>query len=810
MKRLHIQRLAILFLAISTWQAATAAIVTAKPTNLIGADTPAAPSDTPEFRRNDVGIQFYRFSIDQDALSGAPDQSALNQPLDNAARMFVRGSHFYRVGPDGRANTGDDTRLRLYGINLSFATNFPSDADAVRLAKRLRKLGFNAVRLHHMDTSPGTEDNPPRSLLTPGPYPSFNPVAVARLRNFIGVLKQEGIYVNLNLHVGYRFRPAVDQLPPLDNKAQETAMGAPVNVYYPRMVALQEDYARQLIRALNLRGNPALAMVEINNESSLLAAWQRREWSSAVPKAYEPELKKQWQAWVMRRYGAYAKACNAWKTCSDDSAPPLLTPIDADYAASKIAQWRDKLSGKLHTLATRLLGPSDPGIPSDAGEAIRLRDFLQFLADTDRAYFERMRRAIHEETDPLVPVTGTQMSYGGALNFDSQSGMDYIDEHFYIDHPDYPGKAWDRYDWRFHDSAASGGEISRILGLALRRDARKPFVVSEFNQPFPNRQSSEIQPLMAAVAAAQDWDGLFFFDYMDGDNWSDIPSAFTLAGDWGKFAQTGQSALIFRRGLVAPLPAQINVPLQPQARLAIASLRDVSAFDTHLAIAAGVTPELAAQARIAIDVTGTAQGKQTPIAADAPLHSPNGQFDYVPLQRTIELRTDQMRAFIGFLQTRKVGDAAASATLVGKGRGFASILVTALDNRKLDASRHLLISTAAAVTGTQAGSSPQRPKEIVRYKNDSQWMTLEADPGITGRPSGARDVEGPVWMERSQVQLNLRTQARRASVYPLDGSGKRMAALGANRVTLADGVLTILMQADPAEASPWYEVVADE
>lgn len=810
MKRAHIERLARLALVAWVWHtvATTSMAAVAAPTSMIGADTQAA--EMPEFRRNDAGIQFYRFGIDQDALSGAPDQSALNQPLNNAARLFVRGSHFYRAGPDGRANSGDDTRVRLYGINLSFATNFPSDADAVRLAKRLRKLGFNAVRLHHMDTSPGTQDNPPRSLLTPGPYPSFNPTALARLRNFIGVLRQEGIYVNLNLHVGYRFRPAIDQLPPLDNKAQETELGAPVHVYYPRMVALQEDFARQLIRALDLRGNPALAMVEINNESSLLAAWQRREWSAAVPKAYEPELKKQWQAWVMRRYGSYAKACGAWQTCSGDAAPPLLTPTDADYAASKIVQWRDKLDGKLRALATRLLGPTDPGIPSDAGEAVRLRDFLQFLADTDRAYFERMRRVVHEETDPLVPVTGTQMGYGGVLNFDSQAGMDYIDEHFYIDHPDYPGKAWDRYDWRLRDSAASGGEILRILGLSLRRDARKPFVVSEFNQPFPNRQSSEIQPLMAAIAAAQDWDGLFFFDYMDGDNWSDTPSAFTLSGDWGKFAQTGQSALIFRRGLVAPLPTQINVPLQQQARLAIASVRDIGAFDTHLAVASGVTPELASQARVAIDVNGTPQGKQTPIAANATLHSPNGQFDYAPLQRMIELRTDQMRAFIGFLQTRKAGDAAVSASLVGKGRGFASIVITSLDNRKLEASRHVLVSLAAAVTGTQAGSAPQRPKEIVRYKNDSQWMTLEADPGITGRPSGARDVEGPVWMERSQVQLSLRTQARRASVYPLDGSGKRMVALGANRVSLAGGVLTVLMQADAAEASPWYEVVADE
>ncbi|WP_016834049.1 cellulase family glycosylhydrolase [Herbaspirillum lusitanum] len=534
------------------------------------------------FTIGDNGIAYFNFAIDEDKLGGAPDRSAMNQALDAGSRIFVRNGHFYRVGPDNRPNTADDARVRLYGINLSFSANFPSDADAVRLAQRLRKLGINAVRLHHMDTSPGTQDNPPRSLLTPGPYPTFNPVAVSRLRNFIDALKQQGIYVDLNLHVGYRFRPAVDQLPPLDGKNEATPLGAPVHVYYPRMVALQEDYARQLIRALGLRNNPALAMVEINNESSLLAAWQRREWTEAVPRAYEAELRKQWQEWLVRRYGSTTKACTTWNTCvSSSSVVPLLTPTDA----SQIGQWRDRLDGKFKSLTAKVLGPTDPGTPNTSGEALRVRDFLLFLADTDRAYFNRLRQVVQSETDVLVPVTGTQMGYGGVLNFDSQAQMDYIDEHFYIDHPDFPGPAWDRNDWRIRNSAASDGELNRLLALSLRRDIRKPFVVSEYNQPFPNKQGSEIQPLMAAIGAAQDWDGLFFFDYMDGDNWAATPSAFTLAGDWSKYAATGQSAMLFRNGLVGTLqkqtgalrqspPCAIQAPLKRIYRCATASRRN--------------------------------------------------------------------------------------------------------------------------------------------------------------------------------------------------------------------------------------------
>jgi hypothetical protein len=769
---------------------------------------PSAPASQPiDFTRGDNGLQYFNFAIDEDKLAGAPDRSAMNQPLDASARIFVRNGHFYKVGTDNQPNTSDDQRVRLYGINLTFATNFPSDSDAVRLAQRLRKLGINAVRLHHMDTSPDTKDNPPRSLLTPGPYPSFNQVAITRLRNLINALKQQGIYVNLNLHVGYRFRPTVDQLPVLDGKADATAMGAPLNVYYPRMVALQENYARQLIRALGLRNNPALAMVEINNESSLLAAWQRREWPQAVPKAYEPELRRQWQVWVRQHYGSTAKACAAWKTCvSSDSEIELLTPTDA----SQVRQWRDRIDGKLRSLTEKFLGANDPGTPNNTGEAIRVRDFLMFLTDTDRAYFNRLRQVVHSETDALVPVTGTQMGYGGVLNFDSQSQMDYIDDHFYIDHPDFPGPAWDRNDWRIHNNAASDGDLSRLLGLALRRDLRKPFVISEYNQPFPNKQGSEILPLMAAVAAAQDWDGLFFFDYLDGDNWATTPSSFTLSGDWGKYAAIGQSAMLFRQGLVATLPAQLNIPLSVEARRAIASSRDYGAFETHLAVRYGVTPELATQARLGMDLSGAARLDKQTAPGNAPLRSPNGEFEFQAQQRVVQIKTPQARGFFGFVMMHRVGDDNLALELLGKSRGFTGVLLTALDQRPIAASHHLLISASSAITGTQPGSMPLRPKELVRYKNDPKWWTLEPDSGMNDKPSGPRDVDGPLWLERNQLRLSLRTRANRLSVYPLDGSGKRMAPLDSNRVTLNNGMATLLLQAEIAQASLWYEIVADE
>src|SRR5436305_4169919 len=91
----------------------------------------------------------YHISIDQDRVSGAADFSFLNHPLAAADRVFVKNGHFYTVGPDLKPNTPDDQRVRFFGVNLAFGANFPEEETARKIARRLRRLGVNLVRLHH-------------------------------------------------------------------------------------------------------------------------------------------------------------------------------------------------------------------------------------------------------------------------------------------------------------------------------------------------------------------------------------------------------------------------------------------------------------------------------------------------------------------------------------------------------------------------------------------------------------------------------------------------------------------------------------
>lgn len=241
---------------------------------------------------------FYPFPIDQDGLTGAPDFSFLNNPLEAKDRIFVRDGQFFRVGADLEPQTNDDERVRFFGVNLAFGANFPTAEDAPRIARRLRRMGVNLVRFHHMDSQPDSNPANANSILTTGPYPTFNSVSMGRLRTFLDALKAEGIYANINLKVGYVFRPAVDQVPALPAGVAFPSQSKPLHMIEPRMVALQAEYAQRLLGELALRDDPVLALVELNNETSLLYSWQTGEFDQTVVGEYAAEAQRQWNTYL--------------------------------------------------------------------------------------------------------------------------------------------------------------------------------------------------------------------------------------------------------------------------------------------------------------------------------------------------------------------------------------------------------------------------------------------------------------------------------------------------------------------------------
>jgi hypothetical protein len=704
---------------------------------------------------------FFPFSVDQDKLTGAPDFSFLNHPLEASDRVFVRDGHFYRVGRDLKPNTADDERVRLFGLNLAFGGNFPTEADAQRIAKRLRRLGVNLVRLHHLDSNPDANPENANSTLTTGAYPTLNPVSIRRLRVFLNALRAEGIYANLNLKIGYQFRPDVDRIPSMPENMEIPFQSKPLHMFYPRMVELQVEYATKLIRALELKGDPVLAMVEINNESSMLEAWQRGQMQRFVLGAYQAELQKQW---------------NAFRHARGRSGEDIPLVAAADAAV-------------------------DPKLTDE---------FLLFLTESDRNYLGKMMGAVRATTDSLTPVTGTQMGYGGLLNLDSHAQMDYLDNHFYIDHYNFPHKSWDARDWRIRDSSAVGTGLSAYLNMAIARQAGRPYTVSEFNQPYPNRQAAEIDPEFAAFAAFQDWDGLIHFAYSHSHSWDhSLPGGFDINGDWQKFASFGQSAWLFRSGAIKSGKTLIEIPVSADLQLQAGREKRNGNIAAFLNSVAAYDPAVALLHRVAL-VKKTAT--ELPSAAKGPLASPfrsdTGELGYDRDQKIFVIDTPQAAGVFGFLGTdRAVTAGACDVRLQPGSRGFAAILVTALDGKPLRESARMLLSTPGYTLATLAGTDPPRRPRLVPYPGTTDWWTFEPDPAFPDKPSGGRNAAAPVWMERVESVVTVHSTARTITVYPLDGAGARRAPLPASAVEAVSGGFRIHLQGEGQEFSPWYEIV---
>jgi hypothetical protein len=183
----------------------------------------------------------------------------------------------------------------------------------------------------------------------------------------------------------------------------------------------------------------------------------------------------------------------------------------------------------------------------------RILDRMVFLAETEKAYFDGMRSYIKKDLGCRALVTGTIVF--GPLGLYAQSDMDFIDSHAYWQHPSFPGRPWDSANWLIEQRPMTDHpDQATLFRIAAERLAGKPFTLSEYNHPAPLDAQAECIPMVASFAAAQNWDGVWLFDYASGmSDWnrqtmSGFFSMDTNPAKWG-FVRAG--AAIFNGGRAA-------------------------------------------------------------------------------------------------------------------------------------------------------------------------------------------------------------------------------------------------------------------
>ena len=273
-------------------------------------------------------VDWFPFAIPvfEDAAP-AYDLSGLNEkPAGASGWIGVEGEHFV----DGRGKP-----VRLFGGNLTAHACFPDPERAPAIARHLARSGCNVVRLHFLDnqwTWGGQQEL--TSLLTFANDPvrvGLNPEGIRRLDAFIAALKAEGVYVNVNLHVGREY--------PGSPKLTHNSKG--VDQFMPDMIQGLKDYARILLTHVNphtklaYKDDPAVAILEISNEDSLvLNPW----WIEQLGGPPRDELAKRWNAWLRKKYARTAALQSAWgvyRGCEGDDILP----------AGGLMRWRLEQNG---------------------------------------------------------------------------------------------------------------------------------------------------------------------------------------------------------------------------------------------------------------------------------------------------------------------------------------------------------------------------------------------------------------------------------------------------------------------------------
>ena len=251
-----------------------------------------------------------------DATGGATDVSAwLEKPAGRSGFIVAKSGHLF----------AGERRQRFIGVNIAFGANFPSHADAGKIAARMAKFGINCVRFHHMDMQ-----NAPTGIFSEDGR-TLDADRLDRLDYFVSELKAHGIYADLNLHVSrtYPDLPASEKqgLPNFDKGVDNFAAA---------MIALQKDYARALLTHINpytisaYADEPAVAFIEINNENALLDEWHIGGLDH-LPAPYRSELARLWTAWLKITYGGMESPPAAWAAGAHDAGPELLENGDFSH-----------------------------------------------------------------------------------------------------------------------------------------------------------------------------------------------------------------------------------------------------------------------------------------------------------------------------------------------------------------------------------------------------------------------------------------------------------------------------------------------
>ena len=351
----------------------------------------------------------------------------------------------------------------------------------------------------------------------------------------------------------------------------------------------------------------------------------------------------------------------------------------------------------------------------------RLADTMLFLVETEKAYWDGMYAYIKKDLKCDALVTGTNVF--GPGNLYAQSDMDYLDGHAYWEHPHFPRKQWDWQDWEMRQRAmVDNPGLSILSRLAAERLEGKPFTVSEYNHPAPQDTQAECVPMLAAFAAAQDWDGVWLFAYSHrgGALQNHFASFFDIDANPAKLGFMPAGAAMFRQGMVRRLFPERLVIDKRGDNEAMAMARRQASFDYMPSVLEPATKHPLG--------TLTLRNRISAAFMDPPQSGPEA-----PPRLTWEAKNNRYQFLLrGFAMRDNEGDKVvhtSTGAIVFVGRGaspgevvsltqtmdgiwdpekFSAVTITPLDGKNLEESSRILITACGRCENVDMGFNADR------------------------------------------------------------------------------------------------------
>jgi hypothetical protein len=149
----------------------------------------------------------------------------------------------------------------------------------------------------------------------------------------------------------------------------------------------------------------------------------------------------------------------------------------------------------------------------------RVMDLTEFYANVQIGFLTEMQEFLKDSLGVKAPLAGTNW-YVGPEDVYVQNTLDYLDNHAYWDHPNFPNQPWSSTDWTINNSPmmkSPSTTIERLFnGLTVKN---KPYTISEYNHGYPNQFQAEMLPMITSYLSFNGADGIMFFTYSGSWDW---------------------------------------------------------------------------------------------------------------------------------------------------------------------------------------------------------------------------------------------------------------------------------------------------